>query len=61
VKLCVAAAGRVESIAITRGSRMPAFDASVLADARDWQFAAQPGPSALRTCEQATITYRTRG
>lgn len=58
VRLCVAAAGRVESIAITRGSNLPAFDESVIADATSWQFAAMPGPATLRTCEQATITYR---
>jgi len=60
VRLCVAAVGRVESIAITRRSNLPAFDDSVLADAKSWQFAAMPGPATLRTCEQATITYRPR-
>jgi TonB family protein len=58
VRLCVAAGGSVESIAITRGSNLPAFDDSVIADASSWQFAAMPGPATLRTCEQATITYR---
>lgn len=60
VRLCVATAGHVESIAITRGSRLPAFDAAVIADARAWRFAALPGPAHLRTCEQATVTYRPR-
>jgi TonB family protein len=60
VRLCVAAAGRVESIAITRSSNLPAFDDSVIADASTWQFAALPGPATLRTCEHATITYRPR-
>lgn len=60
VRLCVAAAGQVESIAITRGSNLPAFDDSVIADAKTWQFEVMPGPATLRTCEQATITYRPR-
>lgn len=60
VRLCVAAAGRVESIAITRSSNLPAFDDSVMTDAKSWQFAAMPGPATLRTCEHATITYRPR-
>ena len=60
VRLCVAASGHVDSIAITRGSNLPAFDASVIADAQRWRFAASPGPSELRTCERATITYRPR-
>lgn len=60
VRLCVAAAGRVESIAIVRSSSVPSFDDSVIADAKSWQFAALPGPATLRTCEHATITYRPR-
>ncbi|MBA3457460.1 MAG: hypothetical protein H0T42_30545 [Deltaproteobacteria bacterium] len=57
VRLCVAG-GRVASIAITRSSQLPAFDESVMSDAKSWQFAGMPGPANLRTCEQATITYR---
>ena len=60
VTLCVAARGQVESIAITRSSNLAAFDDSVLADAKSWQFEAMPGPATLRTCEQATVTYRPR-
>lgn len=57
VELCVAG-GAVASVAITRPSRLPAFDASVVSDARAWRFAALPGPRELRTCERATVTYR---
>ncbi len=60
VKLCVAPGGRVQSIAITRSSSFATFDESVVADAKTWQFEATPGPVTLRTCEQATITYRPR-
>jgi len=60
VKLCVAAPGQVESIAITRSSNLAAFDDSVVADAKRWRFEPMPGPATLRTCEQATITYRPR-
>jgi len=60
VTLCVTARGEVESIAITRSSNLAAFDDSVLADAKSWQFEAMPGPATLRTCEQATVTYRPR-
>lgn len=58
VTLCVAAAGTVETIEITRSSRLPSFDAAVKADAPAWQFERRPGPAGLRSCERATITYR---
>lgn len=59
VELCVAG-GTVASIAITKPSGLPAFDAAVTEDARAWQFAPLPGPTHLKSCEQATITYRPR-
>lgn len=58
VRLCVAPEGSVSSIEVLRGSNLAAFDQSVIADAMRWQFAALPGPANVRTCEQATITYR---
>ena len=58
VRLCVAPEGRVSSVEVLRGSNLPAFDQSVIADAMSWQFAALPGPDSVRTCERATITYR---
>jgi len=58
VKLCVAPEGRVDSVEVTRGSSLAAFDHSVMADAMRWRFAPMPGPANVRTCERATITYR---
>lgn len=58
VRLCVAPEGRVTSVEVVRGSSLPAFDQLVIADAMRWRFAALPGPDSVRTCEQATITYR---
>ena len=57
VELCVAGAA-VTSIAITKPSGLPAFDAAVTDDARAWRFAPLPGPASLKSCERATITYR---
>ncbi len=58
VRLCVTPAGRVESATLQLSSTLPAFDEAVMADIMNWQFAAQPGPATLRTCEIATIVYR---
>lgn len=60
VRLCVAAAGSVASIEVTRSSKFPAFDQAVIVDAQSWQFASLPGPGNLKTCERATVTYRPR-
>ncbi len=59
VHLCVAPAGNVTSVALARGSTMPAFDHAMMNDVTAWQFAAQPGPATVRTCERFTISYRT--
>ncbi len=61
VKLCVAPGGRVSSVEVLRSSTLAAFDDSVMADAMHWEFAAQPGPASVRSCERATITYRPHG
>lgn len=58
VRLCVAPAGQIRELVITRGSRLAALDQAILADAAHWVFAATPGPARLRTCERATIVYR---
>ena len=60
VRLCVTPAGQVSSVELHRGSTMDLFDQAVLSDVRDWQFAAQPGPATLKSCEIATIVYRTQ-
>ena len=59
VHLCVTPAGQVSSAELRRGSTMDLFDQAVLSDVRDWQFAAQPGPGTVKSCEIATIVYRT--
>lgn len=58
VRLCVTPAGRVASATLERSSTMPAFDQAVMSDIAGWQFASQPGPETLRTCEIATVVYR---
>lgn len=58
VRLCVTPAGHVESATLERSSTLPQFDQAVMSDVAAWQFAAQPGPDTLRTCEIATIVYR---
>jgi TonB family protein len=58
VHYCVSPAGRVTEAKLERGSSLDAFDQAVMADIVQWQFAAQPGPDTLRTCERATVVYR---
>lgn len=58
VRFCVTPAGHVASATLERGSTMPAFDQAVMSDIAGWQFASQPGPETVRTCEIATIVYR---
>jgi TonB family protein len=58
VKLCVVPEGTVSSVEVLKSSSLPVFDQSVMTDALRWQFAAQPGPQSVRSCERATITYR---
>lgn len=60
VRLCVTPGGQVSSVELRRGSTMDLFDQAVLSDVRDWQFAAQPGPATLKSCEIATVVYRTQ-
>jgi TonB family protein len=60
VRLCVTPAGRVASAELARSSTFATFDAAVMSDLRQWEFAAQPGPDTLKSCEIATIVYRPR-
>jgi TonB family protein len=57
VRFCVTPAGRVASATLERSSKLALFDDAVMADVRDWRFAAQPGPESLKTCEIATVVY----
>ena len=62
VELCVAPAGHVTKVAIVDSSGDDRFDAALLRDAKEWQFASLPGHSAsgtvtLQTCERATVKY----
>src|SRR5688572_20691282 len=59
VQFCVTPGGHVSSAKLQRSSTLAAFDQAVLADVAHWQFAAQPGPETVKTCERATIVYRT--
>ena len=58
VRLCVTPAGKLASAKLERSSTLAMFDDAVLADVQAWQFAAQPGPATLQTCELTTIVYR---
>jgi len=58
VRYCVSPAGRVVSAELARTSSYEPFDQAVMHDIVGWQFAAQPGPEALKTCQAATIIYR---
>jgi TonB family protein len=58
VRFCVSPSGKVASASLRRGSTLPAFDEAVMKDIVDWEFAAQPGPDSLQTCQLATIVYR---
>jgi TonB family protein len=58
VHYCVSPQGRVTTAKLERSSSFDAFDQAVMADVVGWQFSAQPGPDALRTCETATVVYR---
>src|SRR5262245_6744337 len=55
VRFCVTPAGQVSSATLERASAMPSFDQAVMSDVVNWQFAAQPGPETVRTCESTTI------
>jgi azurin len=56
VDLCIAPDGHVQGLKLVRGSSLAAFDAAIVHDMRDWQFASTFS-SNLRTCQSATITY----
>jgi TonB family protein len=58
LRVCVAAAGGVTSVALERGSMSAVFDDAVLADVRAWRYAPLPGPATAQTCQRATIVYR---
>ena len=56
--LCVAPSGRVTKLALARSSSMPELDAALLEDARNWRFAAMPGPNTVEICKRADVSYR---
>ena len=60
VHYCVSPAGKVVGAELERRSDLEAFDQAVLTDILTWQFAAQPGPDSVKSCDRATILYRPR-
>jgi TonB family protein len=61
VRLCVAPDGRVQDVAIVRGTRLPEFDEALVHDMAHWQFSESPRPAGAaspRICEVTTISYR---
>jgi TonB family protein len=60
IELCVAANGKVAKVSLLEGSSYEPFDAAIVRDAREWQFASMPGATAatkLQTCERAKVKY----
>jgi TonB family protein len=60
IELCVAADGKVSKVSLLEGSSYEPFDAAIVRDAREWQFASMPGATAatkLQTCERAKVKY----
>lgn len=62
IELCVAPAGHVTKVALLAPSGDERFDAALLHDAKQWQFASLPGHSAtgtvtLQSCERAQVRY----
>jgi TonB family protein len=60
IDLCVAADGHVTKVSIASGSEFEPFDAALIRDIEEWQFASLPGktaPTRLQTCERATVQY----
>jgi TonB family protein len=60
IELCVAANGKVSKVSLLEGSSYEPFDAAIVRDAREWQFASMPGATAatkLQTCERAKVKY----
>src|SRR4051812_17483298 len=58
VRYCVSPAGKGTEAKLVRSSTLDAFDHAVMSDVVEWQFAAQPGPGNVRSCDRATIVYR---
>ena len=60
IELCVAADGKVAKVSLLEGTSYEPFNAAVVRDAHEWQFASMPGASAgakLQTCERAKVKY----
>jgi hypothetical protein len=60
IELCVAADGHVTKVALLEGSSYEPFNAALVRDVQEWQFASLPGSTAtkpLQTCERATVKY----
>ena len=52
--------GHVTKVAMLEGTGYAAFDAAVVRDIEQWQFASMPGTTAqqkLQTCERAKVKY----
>ena len=58
LRYCVSPAGKVIEAKLLRSSTLDAFDHAVMSDVVGWQFAVQPGPDSVRSCDRATIVYR---
>jgi TonB family protein len=62
IELCVAPDGKVTKVSMIEGTSYAPFDAAILRDAEQWQFASMPGATAatkLQTCERAKVRYLT--
>ena len=60
IELCVSAGGNVTRVAMLEGTSYEPFNAAVLRDIAQWQFASMPGATsqqALQTCERAKVKY----
>ena len=59
IDLCVAADGHVTKVALIEGTSSGAFNAAVVRDIEQWQFAPMPGATnkSLQTCERAKVKY----
>ncbi|MBS1124227.1 MAG: hypothetical protein H6Q90_6455 [Deltaproteobacteria bacterium] len=64
IELCVAPNGHVTKVSLLEGTTYEPFNAAVVRDIEEWQFASMPGQTAmgtkpLQTCERATVKYLT--
>lgn len=60
IDLCVAADGHVTKVELVEGTSSQAFNAALVRDIEQWQFASLPGATsdkALQTCERAKVKY----